>query len=362
MRTGRSITELAQELERTRESSRDLIVPTEQMSMTATGRSLTVDVNGEHFGATDWAHSQIGTYTNIPKQYYDRIRTESPDLLSQSVNHGLSMAIQQAMLRKTKKTESRMLRTVDGSIRGFLSSRYRRLDSFDLLETVFPILLENGFTVQSSQLTEKKMYLKATTPKITGEIKPGHVVNYGITISSSDVGCGSLQVSPFLNELICGNGMTMEQAIRKYHIGKNQGGDDIQELLTDETKEQADKAFWMEVRDIVTGTMNMDVFNIQLDKLKEAAGEEIKSKKIEKVVELAMKEVGVTGDKVKDSIVAQLASGNDGRGMNKWGLANAFTFASHDVEDASYEEASDLERAGGKIIELPKNRWEALAA
>lgn len=360
MSKGKTIQELAAELTRVKESSRDIIVPTSMMEMNAVGQTLTLDVKGEHFGATNWAHSQMGQFTNIPKQYYDRILSENPSLLASSVNHGFEMAIQQALLKK--KSSARMIRTVDGNVRGFLSSKYRRLDSYDLLEVIFPILLENGFEVQSSELTEKKMYLKATTPKITADVKVGHPVNYGIVISSSDVGCGSLQVSPFLNELICTNMMTMEQTIRKYHVGKNQATDDIQELLTDATKEAADKAFWMEVRDIVNGTMKLDVFENQMDKLREAEGQEIKSKKIEKVVELTMKEVGVTGDKVKESIIACLASGNDGRGMNKWGLANAFTFAAHDVEDATYEEASDLERAGGKIIELPRSRWEALAA
>ncbi len=357
MKTGKTIQELSQELIAIRESSRDLIVPTNQLAMTDKSRIL---AGNEEFGMTNWTHTQLSQYTNIPKQYYDRILSENPFLLAGSVNHGLQMAINKAIAKN--KDEARMLRTVGGSVRGFLSSRYRRLDSYDLLETVMPILISNQFQVKSSQLTEKKLYLKSVTPKIEGEIKVGHPVQYGLAISSSDVGCGSLQVSPFMHELRCTNGMTMEQSIRKFHIGRNQAGDDIQELLTDETKEAGDKAFWMEVKDIVNGTMKPEVFERQLNRLRDAADEPIKNFKLDKVVELTMKETGITGDKFKDSILAQLANGADGRGLNKWGIANAFTGAYKDVEDATYEECTDLERAGGKIIELSKKKWESIAA
>lgn len=359
MRQGQTINELAEELTRIRETSRDLIVPTASMIMTP---ELNLAVKDESFKVNNWAHAQITGYADIPKPYYDRIMLENQNLLATSVNHGFQMAIQRALVMKTPKNDARMLRTVDGTVRGFLSSRYRRLDCFDLLETVFPILVENGFHVKSCNLSDKKMYIKAFTDKISGEVKKGQTINYGLTISSSDVGCGSLQVSPSLYELVCDNGMIMERAIKKYHVGKNQFESEFDEILSDETKKQSDLAFWMEVKDIVNGTMKQDIFEGQLNKLRVAAGQEIKNPKIEEVVELAMREVGITGETIKNSIVNRLAMGNDGRGLNQWGLANAFTWAAHEVEDASYEEVSDLERAGGKIIELPKNIWERLAA
>ncbi len=358
MKQGRSIVDLSQELERIQESARDFIVPVQDMSVT---EDLKIHVaNTDTFDPTTWAHSQMSSYTNIPKGYYDRIKDQNPSLLSMNINHGFQQAINTTLAKRNGKHETRMIRTIDGNARAFLSDRYRRLDSYDLLETVFPILRDNRFKVISSELTEKRLYLKAVTDRIEGEVKKGHVVQYGLSISTSDVGCGSVKIEPLLYELICLNGQIMEQAFRKFHIGKSQAGDSIEELLTDETKDVSDKAFWMQVRDIIQGTMTDEIFQQNLNKLRLASEQPIKNFDLPKVVELTMKEVGINGDKTKENIVGYLANGADGRGLNKWALANAFTFAAQAV-DVDYEDATDLERAGGKIIEMPRNKWEALA-
>lgn len=357
MRQGKSLADLDAELKLIKETSRDLVVPTRSMTMV---EDTSIAVGDDLFAPTDWSHAQIGTYSKIPKQYYDKIRNENPGLLASNVNHGFQMAINK-YLAKNKDT-ARMLRTVNGKLRGFLSSRYRRLDCYDMLCAVLPILHDGNFVVRSCQLTDKKMYLKAVCPYLETEVKPGFPVNYGLSVASSDVGCSSAQISPFMEETVCTNGMTMEQAVRKYHIGKDQASDGIEELLSDETKKQADLAFWMEVKDVVRGTMKRDVFEQQVNKLREAAGAEIKNFKMEKVVELAMKEVNVTGEEVKNSIMDQIINGSQGRGRNQWGMGNAFTWAAQNVETLSYDEASELERAGGKIIELPRNKWERIAA
>ncbi len=359
MKQGRSIVDLSRELERIQGSAKDFIVPVQDMKVNSV---LDVDVNGTGvFQPTNWAHSQMSSYTGIPKGYYDRIKEQNPSLLSMNINHGFQNAINQTLAKRNGKHETRMIRTIDGNVRAFLSDRYRRLDSYDLLETVFPILQDGRFKVVSAELTERKLYLKAVTDKVQGEIKKGHVVNYGIAISTSDVGCGSAQINPFLNECVCDNGMIMEQAFRKFHIGKSQSSDSVEELLSDETKELSDKAFWAQVKDVIEGTMKEEIFEQNLNKLRLSSELPIKNFDLPKVVELTMRETGITGDKTKDNIVGYLANGADGRGLNKWSLANAFTWAAQ-AEDADYEDATGLERAGGKIIEMPRNKWESLAA
>jgi len=366
MKKGKDIESLAAELVKIRASAKDIIVPTAKMRMVVTNpTSLVLEPeprlqfdNGMNFGFNNWPHQQVASYTNIPKGYYDKIKEEDTNVLAVCVNHGFQMAINMALAKKRPKHDSRLIRTVGGNIRGFLSDRYRVLDCYDLFETVAPILIENGFEVLSSELTERRMYIKAVTPKIQGDIIKGHPVQYGIVISSSDVGCGSVRVEPFLYELVCTNGMTMEQTIKKFHLGGSNNEDDITELLTNEAKEARDKATWLEVRDTVRGSMEYTVFERNLDKLRVASGQPIRAQ-IPDIVEVTMKEVGVTGDERKNDIIKYLANGADGRGMNKWALANAFTWAAQS-DAIDYDTASELERAGGKIIELPNNKWERL--
>ncbi|MBF0431951.1 MAG: hypothetical protein HQK83_11765 [Fibrobacteria bacterium] len=360
MKKGKTITELAQELEDIRRNAKDLIVPTQKMRMeTHDGKNVLTLNNGEVFYPTAWSHQQISTYSDIPKAYYNRINSENPGLLSASINHGFAMAVQKALESK-RVHGSRMLRTINGNIRGFLSSKYRRLDCWDLLDTTFPVLMDHRFKIISAELTEKRMYLKAVTDRVQAEVKKGMVVQFGLSISSSDVGAGSVQVNPLMYELVCDNGAIMESAVRKFHIGKNLGSDSIEELLTDETKALDDKAFWHKIRDVVIGSMRPEIFQHNVNKLRVAEQEKLMSFDIPKIVNLTMKEVGVSGERHKDNIVSYLAQGADGRGWNRWSLANAFTWAAQ-AEDATYEEATELERAGGKILELPRNRWYPLS-
>jgi hypothetical protein len=353
MKTGKNITELAQELTRIHETSKDFIVPTAQMEMTD---ELSLSFEGKTFAPNNWAHNQIATYTDIPKSYYDRIRKENAGLLALNINYGFCAAV---LAASATRKESRMVRTVDGHARAFLSSRYRRLDGYDLLNNVYEDLTQNGLEVISSEITERKMYLKCTTPRITAEVKRGDVVQYGLVVSCSDVGAGAVNVEPLIYRLVCLNGMISNSALRKFHIGRDSGSDSVEELLTDGTKELNDKSFWATVRDVVRGSMRPEIFNVQVDRLREAAGMAIENFDLPHVVEMSMKRTGIIGENIKNNIVSYLANGADGAGLTKYGLSNAYTWAAQ-AEDATYEEATDLERAGGKIIELGKADWELI--
>lgn len=45
--------------------------------------------------------------------------------------------------------------------------------------------------------------------------------------------------------------------------------------------------------------------------------------------------------------------------MNRFGLANAVTRASQDLSD--YDRATEFERMGGLIVELPTSQWQQIA-
>ncbi len=352
-------------------ASRDFVVPTEKLRADV-GRPQVDDgsspgvvklgfENGtKHaFGLNSWSTTQLAGYTDIPKQYFDRIAAENPKLTVDSINHGLERVAREA--KRAGKPESRMVRTLDGNVRGLLSSRYRILDAHDMLEAVLPTMLDKGMDVISSEVTERRLFIKALTPKLTAEVKKGDVVQHGLVISTSDVGAGSVRVEPLLFRLVCLNGMISSTAIRKFHVGKNQAEDDIRELLSDKTRELSDAAFWAQVRDVVLGSMRPENFERQVDILRVAANEEIKNFDLPRVVELTMQATKITGDAKKNSILSALASGNEGAGLTKWGLINAFTRAAQD-DSNTYEESIEMERAAGSILELPKSAWSTIAS
>ena len=61
-------------------------------------------------------------------------------------------------------------------------------------------------------------------------------------------------------------------------------------------------------------------------------------------------------DGQRDSVLTHLLQGKD---LSKWGLANAVTQASQGVRD--YDEATELEKLGGRVIELSSQDWRQIA-
>lgn len=371
MKTGKSLMELAQALTHVKETAKDYIVPTEMLRAEVEERLLPFQEqpskrlvlafkNGEEkkMGLNAWSRSQLSSYTDIPKVYFDRISEENPELAAKNINHGLERISTQA--KQEKKSESRMLRTLDGNVRGLLSSRYRILDSYDMLETVLPVAQEHGLQVVSSEITDHRLFIKMLSPKLITEVKKGDAVQYGLTISTSDVGAGSVRVEPLMYRLVCLNGMIANTAIRKYHVGKNQAESDVFELLSDKTKEVTDAAFWMQVKDIVLASLKPENFDREIDRLRIAAELPIKNFDLPEVVELTMKATGLTGENKKNSILAALASGNEGAGLTQWGLINSITRAAQD-DQFDYEQSIEMERAAGQVLELPRRDWSRIA-
>ena len=216
MKAGKTLQELAAELERQQLAKKDLIVSTGVLSMDSRDDGgIALNVMGgqmiQHYDVGEIAHRQIGQFLKIPATYYDRMRREYPQLLTLNANGWFAKMPQ----------SKRMLRTLDGTARALLSDRYRRIDNFEVASAVLPIISRmEGAGVESCELTDSRMYLKVVNPRVTAEIKKGDIVQAGVLISNSEVGMGSVTVSPLIYRLVCSNGMIAEDGkLRKYHVG-----------------------------------------------------------------------------------------------------------------------------------------------
>lgn len=358
---GRDIVSLAQALQEQKDNSRDLIVPTSRLSMDPQG-AIGFDLDdpmSEGFALNNWSSGQLATYCNIPQQYFKRIQQEDTGLLSTMVNHDLQNKAQLA--RNNDKQEARMLRTVSGTVRAFVSSRFRRLDAYDLVNATLPIMLDHQFEPMQCELTEKRVYIKAVTKRIETEVKVNDPVQFGVMFSTSDVGAGSLTLEPFIYRLVCLNGMVTESKIRQRHLGKQlASSEDIMDLLSNETIDLTNEAFFRQIRDVLTASMKPEVFEREVNKLRRAAELPIKNFDLEEVVDLTCKTLNVSGDQTKKTIVEMLAEGNQGAGLTQWGLINSFTAAAK-AEHLDYDESVELERAAGEILTLSPNQWKRIS-
>jgi len=346
MKSGRTLVELATELERQAKSKKDYIADTRRLSLRATpDASAPIIMDGVNGGMPlrQTAHQQLSATLQIPKPYYDRMLAQAPDLLARNANHWL-----QAQPAK------KMIRTLDGGVRAILSDRFRPLDNLDLAETVLPKLTALGATVLSGDVTERRLYLKATTERVRGDVAKGDTVQAGLLVSNSEIGEGRLQVAALTYRLVCLNGAIMEQVTRRAHVGGRVGGDelieDAREYFTDATRQANDKAFFMSVQDTVAGVLTQERLDKQLLTMRRAAGEQL-PEDITEVLEVAAKRFSFT-DGEKGSVLKHLIEGHD---LSAFGLGNAITRASQDVE--SYDRATELEAIGGEVFQLPAKTW-----
>lgn len=340
MKQGKTLKGLAAELQRQLESKKDYIADTRKISMTDTGM-LAIETLGE-FGVNSHAHQQIASRVDIPKKYYDKMLNFAPHLLSSNVNHWLQ-----------KNPEERMIRTLDGRVRAFLSKRYRPLDNYDLASVVLPQIDKQGCEVVSCDVTETRMYIKVISTKVVAEVTVGDVVQSGIVISNSEVGSGSLRIEPLVYRLVCNNGMiSKDSSLRKYHVGgRNTGeGDNVYEFLKDETKQQDDKAFWMKVRDIVAASFDQIQFDKTVTRMQHAASQQITGN-VSEVVEVTSSRLMLSDDE-QNGVLKHLVNGGD---LSKYGLLNAVTRMSQDIDD--YGRATDFEYYGSSVLDITDREW-----
>ena len=351
MKYGRSLTDLAAELERQLLSKRDMIVPTQRMRHQTDdngGTAIVVEAPDgvKSFPSTEVFRRQVAEKLKIPFAYFERMRGDQPDLLDRNVNTWLQ-----------SEPENRMIRTLDGHARAFLSDRYRRLDNYDLMEHVFPMLRQlPGARFESVELTSSRMYLKVVTPQIQVEIQPGDVVQAGVVISNSEIGQGSLSVQPLLYRLVCKNGLiAADRAMRKTHIGRlSDASTDEVTIFRDDTLAADDQAFFLKVRDVVEGAVSEATFATVADKLRKTLGIKLTGDPVKSVEVLATRYL--LNDTERAGVLRSLIAEAD---LSAYGLVNAVTGFAQEVDD--YDRSTELEAIAGRMIEQKSSEWNLIA-
>jgi hypothetical protein len=351
MKNGRSLIDLAQELERQLPAKKDLLVPSSLVRYHTDERgncSVAVEAadGTSTFGITELARRQLADKLRIPYAYFERMRNDQPALLDHNVNAWLQA-----------DDDRRMLRTLSGQVRAVLSDRYRRLDNYDLARHVVPLLQRlPGAHFESVELTATRMHLKVVTSRVECELAPGDIAQAGVAISNSEVGCGTLSVQPLVFRLVCRNGLVAsDNALRKTHVGRiHESAEGAVVTYKDDTLRADDEAFFLKVRDIVEAAVSEATFMQVARKMQRMLGMPLTGDPVRSVEVLANR-YDLT-DTERAGVLRQLVAGGD---MSGYGLVNAVTHYAQYVDD--YDRATDLEALGGKLIDLPTRQWQEIA-
>ena len=282
---GKDLVTIAKEFQRIRETQKDYLVPTARLEAKENGTLHFLNGSDHEFKPTNWAFGQMATYADVPKAYADRLRSENARLMADNLNHGFQKHAIDS--QKAGKAETRMLRTIDGNLRGFVSSRFQPFDGYDMANTIFPIAMDNGLSPRQMEITEKRFYARFVSEQLVGEVKKGDVVRYGFMASTSDVGAGSAQIEGFFERLACLNGLIVGHTFRRFHVGKDQGSDRIEEFFSEKTRALTVQAIASQMHDVVASGLTKEVFQRELAKLQAAANNAITNFDLPEVVELA---------------------------------------------------------------------------
>lgn len=361
MKTGKSIVELATEIQRQAEAKKDFIVDTRALQMVADeDKHLALEFGDKSLDIGTTAHEQIGANVGIPKKYYDRMITEAPGLLVSNVNWWLA-----------QQPSKQLVRTLDDKARAYLSDSYRPMDNLELAEAILPVLSQMGVEIMSAEITEKRLYIKAVDQSVVREIPEGHHMGDGthtivrmaklspvITISNSEIGHGGMNILAGTFNSFCTNLATFgERSMKKRHVGSKFGDfveGDVYAMLSDDTRRLSDAALWSQVRDVVKAAFEEAKFDSLMGKLTNAQQNTINGD-VPKVVEVAASRFGFT-DGERKSVLDHLIRGGD---LSQYGLHNAVTRTAEDLPD--YDRATDFERYGGMIVEMGRDEWRTLA-
>jgi hypothetical protein len=291
------------------------------------------------------AHRQIGTHLKIPAGYYDRMQAENPTLLAQNVNSWFRL-----------HPAERMVRTLDGAARAFLSSRYRRIDHLEILQAVLPIIGDMpDARFESCQITESRMYIKIVNPRLQTEVTRGDIVQAGVMITNSETGQGAVCIQPLIFRLLCLNGLVVnEAATRKHHVGRIQAAEENYQLYSDKTLHADDQAFLLKVQDTVRAAVDEARFSMVVEMMRSASQAQMNTNDVPAVVKLAGKNYGLTEGET-DCVLNRLIEDHN---YTQYGLVNAVTRHSQDID--SYDRASDLEAIGYNILSIERPAWNRL--
>ncbi|UYO50302.1 DUF945 domain-containing protein [Rhodopseudomonas palustris] len=300
---------------------------------------------GGEFPIRPTAHRQIGERLAIPAKYYGRMLNGGDaerSLLASNVNHWFQAA-----------PEKRMIRTLGGDVRAFLSNRYQRIEHEEIAEVALPILAEiPEVKIASCQMTEQRLYIQAVAPRVTGEVRVGDFVQAGVVITNSEIGMGSVSVQTLVYRLACLNGMVVPDGrFRAAHIGRHI--EDNAALWADDTKRADDRAVLLKVRDMVRAAVDQTRFDAILARMKALTDQPVTGDPA-KAVEVLAQKVGAT-EAERGGILRSLIEGGD---LSAWGLLNAVTHQAHRVTD--YDRAFEFEKAGAVVLDLSRKDWREI--
>lgn len=233
-----------------------------------------------------------------------------------------------------------LTRSVDQEVRGFLSDKYKRLDSRPLVEAFAEACAGVGALPIDGEATDTRVWVEAALPTIYEPV-PNEVMIFGLKFGNSDFGRGALSVRAFCNRLWCTNKAITEECMRQIHLGRRLSDDMV---FSEETYRLDTATSASAIRDIVKGALDAPKIEAFQGLIRRANEEKVSAR------DLAgwMKKL----NKSEAEKVEEAFNGPDVEmlpvGETKWRLSNALSWVAGKIEDV--ERKVELQQMAGQLL------------
>lgn len=238
-----------------------------------------------------------------------------------------------------------LIRSEDGIVKGFLSDKFRRIDSRPLLDTFMGGAAGLGLVPIDGVGLDTRNRVRAVLPKVFEPV-PNEVMIFGLEWGNSDFGCGGHMVNLWAMRTWCTNMATAHNVLRQIHLGKRLS-DDI--VYSDETYRLDTEANRAALADAMKFAIGPEQVNKMLLSVKTAAESEIKSRDgVEKLLKSALSktELAKVADMFEGPDVVNLPTG-----QTTWRLSNAVSFFAQ-AESVTQDRKLELQDLAGKLAGL----------
>lgn len=326
---------------------KDAIVRSSALGFAPSEKGIALGFDGADLGVHRHALTQMAGKAGVPGAYLAEL------VSGDEWKRALASNILNEHFHKGAADSRFLVRALSGEARGFLSDRYRRLDSRPLLEAFASACQAIGAVPVDGTGSDVRVTMKAFLPMVFEPV-PNEVMCLGIEWGNSDFGAAKHTVRAMIWRLWCTNKATMEDSLAQVHLG-GRLADDIE--FSNRTYELDTRASVSALGDVVKGVLGPKKVNALLEGIRAAHAKEIdwKSFKGSLARKLLKSEIAAVEAAYESDDVINLPAGK-----SVWRASNAISWIAGKTEDA--DRKLELERFAGEVLNGKKDREVAEAA
>lgn len=295
------------------------------------------------------AFGQVVDNAGMPRKFVDEMVQQANGTRwgAELISHNLKEIF------KHRPKQRNLIREEGGVAKGFLSDKFRRIDSRPLLDAFMGAAGTAGLIPIDGIGTDTKSRVRAVLPKVFEPIA-NEVMIFGLEWGNSDYGDGGHVVNLWTMRTWCTNLAITTSFLRQVHLGKRLE-DNIQ--YSDETYQLDTKANARALVDVVQHSIGPATINGMLTAIQSASQKEIVGRDgIDKLLKSALSKSEL--EKVSDIFdgpdVVNLPAGK-----SQLRLSNALSFFAQ-AEGISSDRKIELQHLAGKFL-MPAAAKEAIA-